>query len=122
MSFAQDSSEFNCSDFSTQPEAQQFYEANDPEDDPYVLDADSDGVACESLNGGDEDGAVSPSEDEDSGLPEDQPASEEQYDSSVAGAQYQQEPTTPDTGGPALLPLAGAILLLGLSGYLFSKR
>ena len=39
----------NCSDFDTQAEAQAFFEANDPENDPYGLDADGDGVACESL-------------------------------------------------------------------------
>lgn len=39
----------NCSDFSTQREAQQFYEANGP-GDPHRLDRDKDGVACESLS------------------------------------------------------------------------
>ncbi len=40
----------NCSDFSSQAEAQAFYEAaGGPEQDPHRLDADSDGVACESL-------------------------------------------------------------------------
>ena len=39
----------NCSDFDTQAEAQAFFEAHDPENDPYGLDADGDGVACESL-------------------------------------------------------------------------
>lgn len=39
----------NCSDFDTQAEAQAFFEAHDPANDPYGLDADGDGVACESL-------------------------------------------------------------------------
>lgn len=39
----------NCSDFETQPEAQAFFEANDPENDPYRLDQDGDGIACETL-------------------------------------------------------------------------
>ena len=39
----------DCSDFDTQPEAQAFFEANDPENDPHQLDADGDGIACESL-------------------------------------------------------------------------
>lgn len=122
MSLAQDPSEFNCSDFSTQPEAQDFYENNDPQADPYILDADSDGMACESLDG--DDGAVPAPEDDGASLPEDRPASNEQNDSSVTGDQYQQheEVVTPDTGGPALLPLAGAMLLLGASGYLFVRR
>ena len=37
--------DYDCADFSTQEEAQGFYSA----DDPYGLDSDSDGVACEEL-------------------------------------------------------------------------
>ncbi|MFW5812181.1 MAG: thermonuclease family protein [Alkalispirochaetaceae bacterium] len=40
----------DCSDFPTQAAAQRFYEAaGGPEVDPHRLDADGDGVACESL-------------------------------------------------------------------------
>jgi len=38
----------NCSDFPTQLEAQEFYEAAGP-GDPHRLDADGNGIACESL-------------------------------------------------------------------------
>ena len=38
----------NCSDFDTQQEAQDFFEAEGP-GDPHNLDADDDGIACESL-------------------------------------------------------------------------
>lgn len=38
-----------CSDFETQSEAQEFFEQNNPSDDPYRLDADDDGQVCESL-------------------------------------------------------------------------
>jgi endonuclease YncB( thermonuclease family) len=41
----------DCSDFSTQPEAQRFYERHNP-GDPHGLDGNSDGEACESLPGG----------------------------------------------------------------------
>jgi hypothetical protein len=42
--------DYNCSDFSTQKEAQTFYEKHGgPQKDPYNLDGDSDGKACESL-------------------------------------------------------------------------
>jgi endonuclease YncB( thermonuclease family) len=41
----------NCSDFSTQPEAQRFFEARQP-GDPHGLDGDGDGEACESVPGG----------------------------------------------------------------------
>jgi hypothetical protein len=40
--------ERNCSDFDTQPEAQHFFEANQP-GDPHGLDGNGDGEACESL-------------------------------------------------------------------------
>jgi len=38
----------NCSDFATQLEAQEFFEATGP-GDLHRLDADGNGVACESL-------------------------------------------------------------------------
>lgn len=41
--------DYNCSDFSTQAAAQSFFLANGgPSSDPYGLDADHDGIACES--------------------------------------------------------------------------
>jgi len=40
----------DCSDFDTQPEAQAFFIAEGgPEEDPHGLDADGNGIACESL-------------------------------------------------------------------------
>ena len=42
----------NCSDFETQAQAQRFFEANNPGNDPHGLDSDSDGVACEGLTVG----------------------------------------------------------------------
>lgn len=48
----------DCSDFSTQADAQRFFEANGgPASDPFNLDVDNDGRACEGLPGGT---AVSP--------------------------------------------------------------
>jgi hypothetical protein len=41
---------YDCEDFSSQGEAQAFYEENGgPWSDPYFLDEDNDGVACEWL-------------------------------------------------------------------------
>jgi hypothetical protein len=40
--------DMDCSDFSSWREAQDFYERNGP-GDPHRLDADHDGIACESL-------------------------------------------------------------------------
>lgn len=39
----------DCSDFSTQRQAQRFYKNHNPRRDPHRLDADRDGIACESL-------------------------------------------------------------------------
>ncbi len=52
------SNDLDCSDFDTQPEAQDELDA-DPSD-PNGLDGDSDGVACESLPGGGGDGGGTP--------------------------------------------------------------
>jgi hypothetical protein len=42
----------DCSDFSTQEEAQRFFESHHPNRDPHRLDADNDGKACEDLPSG----------------------------------------------------------------------
>lgn len=45
-----DYGDYDCSDFSTQEEAQGFFEdEGGPDDDYHNLDRDGDGVACESL-------------------------------------------------------------------------
>jgi len=42
--------DYDCPDFSTQEEAQEFFESEGgPYDDPHNLDKDGDGIACESL-------------------------------------------------------------------------
>ena len=44
------SGDYDCSDFSTQDEAQEFFESEGgPDDDPHNLDRDGDGIACETL-------------------------------------------------------------------------
>lgn len=41
---------YNCSDFTTQKDAQKFFKKHGgPQQDPYNLDGDGDGRACESL-------------------------------------------------------------------------
>jgi Excalibur calcium-binding domain len=52
MAFAQPASAFrdrDCSDFKTHRQAQRFFERHHPRRDPHRLDADHDGIACESL-------------------------------------------------------------------------
>jgi Excalibur calcium-binding domain len=38
----------DCSDFPTQKKAQKFFKKHSPKQDPHGLDADGDGLACES--------------------------------------------------------------------------
>lgn len=54
---AQNPSAYNCDTFDIQRAAQVFFDTNNPSQDPYLLDADGDGAACEGL----------PKENEDSG-------------------------------------------------------
>ena len=109
----------NCSDFATQPEAQAVYD-QDPSD-PNGLDADDDGIACETLPSG---------ETEDGNMMEDEVASDDdsaaaQYDDSAAAQydQYDVEASTatatasaealPKTGGSSFLAVAVGVLLIG---------
>jgi hypothetical protein len=56
----------DCPDFSTQPEAQAFFEAAGP-GDPHQLDADNDGIACEDLPPGDGGGGGGDGDGDDGG-------------------------------------------------------
>jgi len=39
----------DCSDFSSQAQAQRFFKKHNPNRDPHGLDGDNDGIACEAL-------------------------------------------------------------------------
>lgn len=91
---------YDCDDFTYQEEAQRVYD-RDPSD-PYGLDADNDGIACEDLphrptSGGPADGQYSPE------TPVNNP------DDVIPNTGANQ---MPNTGGPPYLVL-GAVLLLG---------
>ncbi len=94
---------YDCPDFTTQEEAQQFLLAGDP----YGLDADNDGMACDDLpSGGTGMGDV--------------PQLQSQYTPTTAAEAVDEEtPSTttttplPDTGGPSLLLPAAGLLLTG---------
>lgn len=111
--------DLDCIDFATQAEAQATYDA-DPSD-PNGLDADSDGIACETttdtantiefedgtvIGNGNDTPSSDPTGDTSSGVSGDQYVADDVADDNVAAL--------PDTGGPALLPVAA--LLLGLGG------
>ena len=126
---AQDPGAVDCGDFTTQEEAQAFFDSNDPANDPYLLDEDpgaDDGMACENLPS---DGSTV--------LPDDDPdgnqygVDEEQYDAEIPATSPSTAPpmaepapsvsVLPETGGvvsPALLSVFAGIMLVG--GGLFS--
>jgi hypothetical protein len=41
--------DYDCADFATHHQAQRFFKHHHPRSDPYRLDADHDGIACEDL-------------------------------------------------------------------------
>lgn len=105
--------DLDCEDFATQEEAQAVY--NQDPSDPNNLDRDNDGLACEeSLPGADDGDNLTELVDEPTAG--DQYAGDDQYADDGAVA-----PELPDTGGPALLPVAG-LALIGLGGLLFRRR
>lgn len=95
----------NCDDFASQFGAQQYYDFNSPPGDPYNLDSDNDGLACEELAGsdeGDDDSATATAE-----------ADEDESTSASASADDEAE-ELPETGGASVLALgAGALLVIG---------
>ncbi len=105
--------DLDCIDFATQAEAQATYDA-DPSD-PNGLDADGDGIACETNT----DTANTTEFEDDTGVASGGPLIAED---DATGEQYADDDADdedvaalPDTGGPALL-LPVAALLLGLAG------
>ncbi len=115
---AQDPSAYNCDDFATQEEAQAFFEANDPQSDPYLLDEDpgaDDGIACETLPSGEGGGSTEePTTVEPTTV---EPTTVEPTTVSPAADQYKTTPPTvtalPETGGSSV-SLAGAMIPLAL--------
>jgi hypothetical protein len=107
---------FNCDDFDTRQQAQAFYD-EDPSD-PDGLDDDDDGEACESLPGGGTDDNGDETTDNDMTNGENGGATEDQYEDG------DEEPMdrTPETGGPALLLVAGLLMGLGALGLGVSRR
>jgi hypothetical protein len=123
---------YNCADFDTQEEAQEFFEEQGgPENDPNRLDADNDGIACEGLPGGPteattETGAdpgTEAAEDEDAAA-EDDAGGDAPAEDDDAAEDLDETPTQVDagsgglaTGMPMWLTLAMALglALLGAS-------
>ncbi|MGJ9459645.1 excalibur calcium-binding domain-containing protein [Oceanobacillus sp. CF4.6] len=106
--FANDN--LNCPDFDTQPEAQAHYD-NDTSD-PDGLDRDKDGIACESLPGGD-----STASSNDDASEENTNESEEATSSDGAATATSDESTSSDEQGGEL-PDTATALPLGILGGL----
>lgn len=113
--------DLNCIDFATQAEAQATYDA-DPSG-PNGLDADDDGIACESTTS-----VASGTQFEDNSAFIDGTDSGAGGDTGAAVNQPAAQTTTattalPATGGLPLVPLAGAsLLVLGVAGLTVRRR
>ncbi len=96
---------FDCGNFTTEEEAQTQLLPGDP----YGLDADNDGQACDSLPSAGGDGTAGPTTAEPTTAP---PTAEP--GTAPAAAQYDTTVTPlPETGGPVFLALAPLALLVG---------
>lgn len=117
---AQDPSTYNCSDFDTQAEAGEFLLPGDP----YILDADGDGTACDELPPGGstatpmaeetmmDDSASPEAGDEESATPTATATAESEDEVSASASAS----PLPDTGGvisPTALSVVAALLLVG---------
>lgn len=105
---ADHSGELNCTDFSTQPEAQAHLEAHPG--DPDALDRDSDGMACEGLPGAPVDAVGS-----EQGDGEDRIAMPSGGVATGAGG-------TADADGPTGLIVAGGVALAAGGGLVLYRR
>lgn len=128
--------DLDCEDFATQEEAQA--EFNQDPSDPNGLDADNDGQACEdSLPSGDTGGGMDDDDMTDEVVPEEAmavddmaddsavqvaPAADDQYATDDQYADDDEMTALPDTGGTALLPIAGGLVIAGLGGLLLKRR
>lgn len=134
--------DLDCEDFATQQEAQAVF--NQDTSDPNGLDADNDGLACEDfdyatggMTGNDVDDdtvgmddALGMDDDMNGGAVVDQGAGATQYgDDDATATQYADDEVAddnvtalPDTGGPALLPLAAGLAVAGFGGLLLKRR
>ena len=128
LSVTGEQGDLDCIDFATQEEAQATYNA-DPSD-PNGLDADGDGVACESTTSETtgteyEDGTAfingtAPETGDDPDVTADQYDAPETPETPTA---TETDTVLPDTGGPALLlPAAGLLLATGLIGLTIVRR
>ncbi len=106
----------SCDDFTTQFQAQQFFDFNATPEEQAILDPDGNGFACDSgqiVFG--EDPAEAPT-------PVDETAPPEAAPPEAAPGAAADATALPDTGGPALLlPLAGLMVAAGL-GLAFIRR
>lgn len=118
----------DCSDFATQQQAQAYFDAHggSASNNFDNLDADHDGIACESLPGGSSAPASSPTSST--------PATSTPASSTPAAQQYSTPSTgtalnaggnlpLPNTGGPSLLlPIGTGVLAAGALLMILARR
>ena len=108
----------NCSDFSTQAQAQAAYD-KDPSD-PNNLDSDKDGKACEGLSGGSEGGGGTTQADTTQQAPQPNPQQTKQGSNNSGGGGAVR--SMPRSGGPPLIPIGIAFMAWGAVGLSLAKR
>ncbi len=115
----------NCEDFASQAAAQDFYD-QDPSD-PEGLDADDDGIACETLEGGGASESGAEAEDTMMETTMSAPSSSSPSTSLTASPTTATSTATasatplPDTGGTSVLVPLGALALIVGGGLLAAR-
>ncbi|WP_226659091.1 excalibur calcium-binding domain-containing protein [Guptibacillus hwajinpoensis] len=109
----------NCDDFSSQEEAQTYYENNDPDADPSDLDRDDDGQACENSSYSGASSSDEEASSDDSSSSDEETTSEE--DSSSSTTEEGAEMAETATSYPLYMVLGLAIAAFG-SLLLLKKR
>ncbi|QHA94148.1 excalibur calcium-binding domain-containing protein [Bacillus sp. N1-1] len=103
----------DCKDFSSQEEAQNYYESNDPDADPSDLDRDNDGEACETHSYSGSDSSDEEAASSDDSAASDEEMTSEEDSSEVADSTEGAEMADTATSYPVYMLLGLAIVAFG---------
>lgn len=110
-----DDGSYNCPDFDTQAEAQEFFEAEGgPDEDPNNLDRDGNGIACEALPGGPSEGVNETGEDPGQGVDRQEELNPVDSDDSDDGEEPADAEETEETDAPTAVEAGTGGLVGGM--------